>query len=334
MTPILVAPNLEIIDHELLWLALKENGETRVDIIVVSNKSAAELKALRLVLNRTALDARWDDQNLRSVLEELVEADFDLEVTGFDPPEIDYYLAVDVPQANVEESGSDIPAVDSTAISAQGAIWVLGNHRVGCGSATDRAFVGRVLAGRKASVCFVDPPLQCQGRRIPYLGKGRHQHREFVLGAGELSAEAYFALLRNSLFVLKICCAPTALVYACIDWRHVMEMTVAGRACDMPLYSICVWTKTNGDMGGIYRNQHEMICVFKAGSEAPLDNVELGRYGRNRSNVWSYAGMSSFGKERDELLAVKPVKMIADVLRDVTKRNDVVLDTFLGSGSG
>jgi hypothetical protein len=114
-------------------------------------------------------------------------------------------------------------------------------------------------------------------------------------------------------------------------------MTVAGWACDMPLYTICVWIKTNGGMGGIYRNAHELVCVFRAGTETPLDNVKLGRHGRNRTNVWSYPGMSSFGKERAELLGshptVKPVTMIADVLRDVTKRSDVVLDTFLGSGS-
>jgi len=202
--------------------------------------------------------------------------------------------------------------------------------------ATDLAFVRGVLNGRTASACFVDPPYNIKVDGF-ITGKGRHRHREFVQGAGELSTEEYFALLRNSLSVLKICCLPTALVYACIDWRHVMEMTVAGRACDMPLYTICVWAKTNGGMGGIYRNAHELVCVFRAGAEQPLDNVELGRHGRNRTNVWSYPGMSSFGKGRDELLGshptVKPVAMISDVLRDVTKRGQVVLDTFLGSGS-
>src|ERR1700694_5502323 len=114
-------------------------------------------------------------------------------------------------------------------------------------------------------------------------------------------------------------------------------MPVAGHACDMPLYTICVWTKSNGGMGGIYRNALEFICVFRAGEDTPLDNVELGRRGRNRTNVWHYPGMSSFGRERDSLLGlhptVKPVAMIADALRDVTKRGDVVLDTFSGSGS-
>ena len=105
----------------------------------------------------------------------------------------------------------------------------------------------------------------------------------------------------------------------------------------MPLYQIATWVKSNAGMGGIYRNQTEFICVFRAGEDTPLNNVELGRRGRNRTNVWNYPGMSSFGKERDNLLGlhptVKPVAMIADALRDVTRRGDTILDSFLGSGS-
>jgi DNA modification methylase len=336
VTPILVTSDGEIIDLEFVWRALKANGATHVDVIVVTDKSPEEICALRLVLNRTALDAVWDDENLRGVLKDLFDKSFDLDLTGFDAPEIDNYLNLDVPQANVEENGSDIPPMGVRAVAVPGSTWCLGRHRVGCGSATDHPFVSRVLAGRTASICFVDPPYNIKVDGF-ITGKGRHRHREFVQGAGELSTDEYFTLLRESLLVLKECCIPTALVYACIDWRHVMEMTVAGHACDMPLYTICVWTKTNGGMGGIYRNAHELVCVFKAGAEKPLDNVELGRHGRNRTNVWSYPGLSSFGKERNELLSshptVKPVALIADALRDVTKRGDVVLDTFLGSGS-
>jgi DNA methylase len=282
------------------------------------------------------MDAVWDNENLRSVLQDLIDLDFDLELTGFDPPEIDHHINLDLPHANVEENGSDIPAVEVKAVSSLGSIWALGDHRIGCGNATDLSFVSRVLAGRLAHVCFVDPPYNIPVHGF-ISGKGSHRHREFVEGAGELSTEEYFALLRNSLSVLQLCSLPTALIYACIDWRHVMEMTVAGHACDMPLYTICVFTKTNGGMGGIYRNACEFVCVFRAGAETPFDNVELGRHGRNRTTVWSYPGMTAFGKARDELLGmhptVKPVSMIADALRDVTKRGDLVLDTFLGSGS-
>jgi hypothetical protein len=336
VTPILVTPGGEIIDLELVWQALKLSGATHVDVIVVTDKSPEEIAALRLVLNRTALDAVWDDENLRGVLQNLLDLNFDLDTTGFEAPEIDHYLNLDAPKANVEENGSDIPPLGVRAISVPGNIWALGDHRHGCGSATDMAFVNRVLNGRTANVCFVDAPYNLKVDGF-ITGKGSHRHREFLQGAGELSTDEYFELLRDSLSVLKTCCVPSALVYACIDWRHVLEMTVAGRACDMPLYTICVWTKTNGGMGGIYRNAHEFVCVFRAGADQPLDNVELGRHGRNRTTVWSYPGMSSFGKERDELLSshptVKPVAMIADVLRDVTKRGQVVLDTFLGSGS-
>jgi hypothetical protein len=196
--------------------------------------------------------------------------------------------------------------------------------------------VQRLLTGRLASAAFVDPPYNIKVGGF-VSGKGRHRHREFVQGSGELSDDAYFHLLRNSLSVLKASCEPSALIYACIDWRHVMEMTVAGRASSLPLYQIVTWVKSNGGMGGIYRNQSEFICVFSAGEASPLNNVELGRRGRNRTNVWNYAGMSSFGKDRDRLLelhpTVKPVAMIADALRDVTKRGQIVLDTFLGSGS-
>jgi hypothetical protein len=334
--PILVTPEHEIIDLELVWRALKANKATHVDVIVIRDRSPTEIKALRLMLNRSAMDAVWDNENLRKVLQELIDLDLDLELTGFDPPEIDYHLKLDLAQANMEENGSDIPAAETKAVSSLGSIWALGDHRIGCGNATDHSFVSRVLDGRLAQVCFVDPPYNIPVHGF-ISGKGSHRHREFVEGAGELSTDEYFTLIRDSLFVLKLCSLPPALIFACIDWRHVMEMTIAGRACGMPLYQIITWVKSNGGMGGVYRNQSEFICVFRAGEEAPLDNVELGRRGRNRTNVWNYPGMSSFGRGRDELLGmhptVKPVSMIADALRDVTKRGDVVLDTFGGSGS-
>jgi DNA modification methylase len=137
--------------------------------------------------------------------------------------------------------------------------------------------------------------------------------------------------------VLQKSCTASALIYACMDWRHVYELLSAGKRCELELYNICVWAKSNAGMGSLYRSQHELICVFKAGAEAHRNNIELGRHGRNRSNLWTYRGLNAFGSDRDELLAshptVKPVAMIADALRDVTKRGAAVLDTFLGSGS-
>ena len=207
------------------------------------------------------------------------------------------------PEQTYKDSGSDIPPIHPLKVSARGSIWGMGNHRVGCGSATDLAFVLRVLNGRAAACCFSDPPYNIKIDGF-VSGKGRHRIGSLFKVPGELSVEQYFALLRDSLSVMQACCDPTALIYACIDWRHVMEMTVAGRDCGMQLYQIVTWVKSNGGMGGIYRNQSEFICVFRAGDANPLDIVELGRRGRHRTNVWHYPGMASFG--RDDLLGLHP----------------------------
>lgn len=189
--PIPTSPDYQIIDLEAVWRALKAIGATHVDVTVVHGKTPAELKALRLALNRTARDGAWNDQGLRAVLEELVAVGFDLDLTGFTPPEIDYTLSIDAPQANVEENGNDIPSVEESAVTALGAIWDLGDHRVICGDATDQSVVDRVLDGRLADVCFVDPPYNLKVDGF-ISGNGKNRHREFVQGTGELSEDEFF----------------------------------------------------------------------------------------------------------------------------------------------
>lgn len=329
--------NGEILHGEEFWLALKQDGITEVEAVVLDAKSPGELKAISLALHRIPEDGRWNPDNVRLVLEELDGLDYDLELTGFEAPEIDTYLSLDVPTANVAENGSDIPPLLADAVSALGDVWELGSrHRLGCGDATDLHFVRSVLGERQADVAFIDAPYN-----VPIAGfvsgNGEHRHRDFVQGAGELSDDDYASLLRNALVVLHHLLTSGALTFSCIDWRHIEQMLAAGRACGMSLYQIAVWVKSNGGLGGVYRNQHELICIFKSGDGPTQNNVELGKRGRNRTNVWSYPGMSSFGKDRAHLLGlhptVKPVAMIADALRDVTKRGDVVIDTFSGSGS-
>jgi DNA modification methylase len=334
--PILVTPDLEIIDGHAICEALKANGATTVKAIVVHGLSPAEIRALRLMLHRSAEDVLWDTDTLRIELQAILDAGLDLDFTGFETPELDQIFRPDIPHANVAEDGGEIPQSGTKAISSSGDVWQCGKHRIGCGNARNGQFVTRVRAGRAANVCFADPPYN-----VPIAGfvcgKGRHQHREFLQGSGEMSPDDFFALLRDSLEVLRTASMANGLIYVCMDWRHLVELAVAGRICGMALYNVCIWVKNDAGMGGIYRNQHEMVCVFRAGADQPVNNVELGKYGRNRSNVWSYPGMASFGADRDELLAshptVKPIALISDVLRDVTKRGDVVLDTFLGSGS-
>lgn len=336
VTPIIVDSNLVIIDGHAVWAVMREIGNTEIAAVVISNRTDPELKALRLALNRIPRDAAWDDEGLRAELEQLVSLSFDLELTGFDAPEIDALLEVDLPKSNVVEDNERIPAPQPPATSVTGDIWMCGRHRIGCGDARNQSFVDRILEGLSASACFIDPPYN-----VPISGfvsgKGRMRHREFVEGAGELSSEQFIVFLTESLSVLRRSATEGAVMFACIDWRHVFELLLAGRQSELNLINLCVWAKTNAGMGSLYRSQHELICVFKAGHGEHLNNVELGRHGRNRSNLWTYRGLNSFGSGRDELLAshptVKPVLLIADALRDVTKRGNVVLDTFMGSGS-
>ena len=336
VAPIIVDGNSVIIDGHAVWETMKCLGHDEIAVVVVANRTDSEIKALRLALNRIASDAAWDNELLRAEFEQFVSIGFDLDLTAFDAVEIDTLLEVDVPKLNVAEDAEEIPAPQQLAISAVGDVWLCGRHRIGCGDACSQSLVDRVLEGKSANACFVDPPYN-----VPIAGfvsgKGQVQHREFVEGAGELNSEQFSRLLKQSLSVLKQSSCPSALIYACVDWRHLYELFDAGRENGLDLINLCVWAKTNAGMGSLYRSEHELICVFKAGAAKHLNNVELGRHGRNRSNLWTYRGMNSFGAGRDELLSthptVKPVLLIADAIRDVTKRGDVVLDTFLGSGS-
>ena len=336
VAPIIIDANQVIIDGHAVWQAMRELGSGDIATITVAGRSDPEIKALRLALNRITAEAALNNQELRAEFEDLIGLSFDLDLTAFDVAEIDHILELDLPNANVVEDEEQIPAVQAQAVSKLGDIWICGDHRLGCGDAHDGDFVARVRDGVLADTAFTDPPYN-----VPIAGfvsgKGRNQHREFVQGTGEMSPDEFTGFFAAALKVLQASSSPRALIYTCMDWRHVHELLDAGRQCGLELYNICVWAKTNAGMGSLYRNQHELICVFKAGIETPANNVELGRHGRNRSNLWTYRGFNAFGDQRDELLAahptVKPVAMVADALRDVTKRGGTVLDTFMGSGS-
>ncbi len=336
VAPILVDGDKVIISGHALHTAMRELGAGEIAAISIVGRSQSEIKALRLALNRLPLEAAWDDDNLRAELQELVELSFDLDLTGFDAPEIDSLLDLDLPKDNIAEDDAEIPPIGKVAVSSKGDIWVCGRHRLGCGDALDQVFVDKLRGSAKADLCFIDPPYnEPIGGFVS--GKGRTKHREFVQAAGEMSSAEFIAFLTGSLKVLRVVCTQRALIYACMNWRHVFELIGAGRECGLQLFNLCVWAKTNAGMGSLYRNQHELICVFMGGTDAHENKNELGRHCRNRSNLWNYRVCNAFSHDRDALLAshptVKPVSMIADALRDVTKRGDIVIDTFMGSGS-
>ncbi|PBC08169.1 hypothetical protein CK230_21900 [Mesorhizobium sp. WSM3859] len=222
------------------------------------------------------------------------------------------------------------------AVTRAGDLFLLADHRLICGNALSAEVFAALMQGETASVCFTDPPYNVPiGGHVTGLGKT--QHREFAMASGEMSDDEFARFLEQSFAEIAACSKQGAIAFVCMDWRHIAETVVAGKAAFGDLLNLCVWNKTNAGMGSLYRSQHELVLVFKNGKGPHRNNVELGKHGRHRSNVWTYRGITSFGADRMADLAshltVKPINLVADALLDVSKRGDLVLDPFGGSGT-
>jgi DNA modification methylase len=335
--PILVDPDHVIIDGHAVHAGLIDLGYDEIAVVVVHNRDPLEIRALRLALNRLPEDAGWDDALLRDELLALLDLGFELEFSGFDAVEIDMALAIDEPGAGVVEAepAEDLVPSPNPAVTP-GDVYRLGRHVIACGDARDEVLIRRLAAERAVQVVFTDPPYNVPINRF-VSGLGKTRHAEFVMASGEMTKEAFTAFLAGFIEALVPVLANGAILFVCIDWRHIGELLEAASSQELGLKNLCVWAKSNAGMGTFYRSQHELVFVFKSGDAPHQNNFELGQHGRMRSNVWAYRGVNSFGKDRMELLGshptVKPVLMIADALKDVSRRGDLVLDPFLGSGS-
>ncbi len=271
-------------------------------------------------------------------LRALVDLDFDLELTGFSLAEVDLVLdaASDRDVSSKDEPADTVPPLVTEAVSHTGDLWECGRHRLLCGDARSAADYNTLLASEVADLVFTDPPYN-----VPIdgnvCGLGRVRHREFAMGTGEMSEEAFVAFLKETLSATAKCCRDGAIAFVCMDWRHMGELLKAGKQVFAEFKNLCVWNKTNGGMGSFYRSKHELVFVFKVGRAPHVNNFGLGETGRYRTNVWDYAGISSLGANREEELAmhptVKPVALVADAIQDCSKRGAVVLDCFGGSGT-
>lgn len=327
-----------LIDGHAVFDALVELGHDEIAVVQLHNRSEAELRALRLALNRVAQDAVWDDAKLRDEFEYLISVGFDLDLSGFDGLEIDMVLQIDAPTANTveEEALDDLAPAAGPSAAKPGDVFRLGNHLIGCGDARDAAFIRDLVGTNTVGCLFSDPPYNVKIDGF-VSGLGKTRHREFSMGVGEMSREEFVAFLSAMVAAIKPVLVDGAILYLCMDWRHGGELCEAAAQNGLEQKNLCVWVKSNAGMGSFYRSQHELIFVFKHGEGPHQNNFGLGAGGRTRSNVWQYRGINTFGKDRMDLLGihptVKPVAMIADALRDVTRRGEIVLDVFLGSGS-
>ncbi len=330
--------HLILAGHGRLAAAL-QLGMLTVPCVRLEHMTPAQKKAYVLADNKLALNAGWDEELLALELGELLSPEwgFNVSLTGFSIAEVDGMLD----GLAMEESGSPAdeqlpPLATGIAITKPGDIWQLGAHRLICGSALDSEGVEDLMARQQAQMVFTDPPynVPIEGH---VSGLGDVKHREFAMAAGEMDRAQFTAFHTSAFQNLAKHSIDGSIHFICMDWRHMQEMLNAGAAAYTELKNLIVWAKDNGGMGSFYRSKHELIFAFKQGSAAHINSFELGQHGRYRTNVWNYKGMNSFGSGRDQDLAlhptVKPVAMIADAIKDVSRRGDIVLDLFGGSGS-
>jgi hypothetical protein len=339
--PILVDHHLKIIAGHGRVMACRQLGWTEVPAITLEHLTEAQARAFMIADNRLTENSVWDDRLLAEQLKELsvLELDFNLETTGFEMGEIDLRIENLNSDIQAEEDPADTMSLstDAPAVTSAGDVWKLEEQTVLCGNAVNKHSFETLLGKKKASMVFADFPYN-----LPIAGNvggfGANHHREFPMASGEMGPNQFTAFLADTCTHSARHTAPGAVLFGCMDWRHFVELHTAGKAAQLELLNVCVWAKSSAGMGSLYRSQHELVFVFRNGREGHRNNIQLGRFGRDRSNLWSYPGAARLrASEEGNLIAlhptVKPVAMIADAIMDVSSRGDIVLDPFLGAGT-
>lgn len=336
--PIIADDTGEIVAGHGRMEAAKLLGLKHFPVIRLMHLTELELRAYRLADNKLALNAGWDRELLSLEFKELLiaipEIDLDPDITGFAPDEIDSFM-IDLGDGP-NDPADDIQVPDGPITTRLGDLFSLGDHRLIVGDARDEKTFADLMQSKMADMAFLDPPynVKINGH---VGGRGRIKHREFACASGEMTPEQFVAFLTTTLRLCARFTSDGAISYVCIDWRHSGELLQAGSVAYDSLKNICVWTKTTPGQGSFYRSQHEFVFVYKRGEAPHLNTFKLGQNGRMRSNVWTYAGVNTFKTGRmDELKmhpTVKPVALIVDAMKDVSRRGAIVLDAFAGSGS-
>lgn len=334
--PILIDEAEEIIAGHGRFEAAKIMGLTTVPAIRLSHLSEAQKRAYRIADNKISENGGWNENLLRLEIAELeaICNDFDISITGFSDIEIDVLLNDNEEQADPKTNA--IPFIpEHEIVSKQGDIWTLGEHRIICGNSLEPETFKSLFKDKIAQMVLQDPPynVKIQGH---VGGSGSIKHKEFAFASGEMKSDEFTNFLRVNFELCAKHSALGSLHYNFMDWRHIAEILAAGSTTFSSFINMCVWAKSSGGMGSLYRSQHELCFIFKNGKAPHTNNVKLGTNGRYRTNIWNYAGVNSFGHHKKDLKlhpTVKPVEMFKDAILDVSKRGDIVLDSFLGSGS-
>ncbi len=337
--PILIDRNGRVIAGHGRLAAAILLGIEQVPTICLDQLTEAQIRGYIIADNKLAENAGWNQQLLASELQFLssVDIDFDLEVTGLETAEIDLLIQGHL-TSDAGGVDDEVPPIDEAtpAVSRHGDLWKLSEHRLLCADATKKISFKQMLGGKKAQMVFVDPPwnVPIEGN---VSGLGSIKHKNFLMASGEMSEFEFSVFLKTILGNLVAFSIDGAISFICMDWRHLYELLGAARGVYSEQKNLIVWNKDNGGMGSFYRSKHELILVFKNGTAAHVNNIELGRFGRNRTNVWNYPGANSLRDGRRDELAMhpttKPVAMVADAILDCSKRGGLILDSFGGSGT-
>jgi DNA modification methylase len=324
--PVLIDDDARIIAGHGRVEAAKLLDLPAVPTLRLSHLSPAEQRAYILADNKLAENAGWDRELLAVELQGLIDLDFEVDVTGFEIPEIDLILEhADAGRAADNRPEDRIPEPRPNACVTQpGDLWILGEHRILCGNALAHEDYERLLDGEKAEFIFADPPFD---------GKGRGKH---ATTSGDMAKDALTEFLTAALGNLVMHSKDGSIHDICLDWRHLEAMLAAGNNVYSELKNVCVWIKKNGGTESFYRGRHELVFIWKSGTAPHIANFERRQHGRSRTNVWEYSEIARTGATRQEHLSVqtvKPVALVADALRDCSTQGAIVLDPFLGCGT-
>lgn len=336
VSPILATTAGEIVAGHGRYEAAKLLGLKKVRVILIDHLGPQQIRALRIADNRLGELSGWDSEILKLELGELIELDYEIDVIGFDTPQVDVMLDPVAPVAAKADPLDALPVVQDVAVTVRGDLWLLGEHRILCGDARERGDYQTLMGGELAQMAFVDPPYNVRvDGHVSGLGKVRH--REFAMASGEMSKLEFTGFLHAVFAEIAEASQDGALIYSCIDGPHLHEMLNAGYGIFDELKSVITWAKANAGMGSLYRSQTELITLWKKGKAPHINNIELGKHGRYRTTLWSYAGVNGFRKGRMAELAshptVKPCAMVMDAIKDCSKPKGIILDSFSGSGT-
>ncbi|MCJ2022353.1 DNA modification methylase [Methylobacterium sp. E-065] len=339
LAPAIIDERYVILAGHARFVAAKSLGLASMPVVQIFNLSEAQKRSFLLSDNRIGLDARLDRKALAGQIPELTllfeEAGITLSDTGFEVAEIDALVIDYEEEGGAIDYAIDLALAEAESCLRRGDIFALGPHRLAIGDARDAELLDQLMAGEKAEVAFTDPPYNVPMRSTG--GRGQTRHPEFAFASGEMNRVEFVAFLEAALGNAARVSEPGAVHFVCIDWKHVRDLIEAGERVYCAYLNLITWVKTNAGQGGLYRNQHELIGVFRVGQGPHRDNVQMGRFGRNRSNVWTYPGGNGFRSGRMADLSahptIKPVQLVADALKDVSRREGLVLDSFAGSGT-